>query len=216
MKKPQIISSPVDESQYYHDIYPKKQIIGHHTVSGPGISGDIAWWNKFKDHVCTPYIIDRDGGIHQCFNENYWAYALGLKSHLLLQAGSELGKTQIEKAAIHIELDSWGGLIKRGEHFYNGYGKRVTAPVVDYGNDYRGFRYFEKYTDKQITAFGELLCYLSEEHGIPVGYSNEMFQVSSKALKGERGLFSHCSFRPDKSDMHPQPELLEMLRNLNN
>jgi hypothetical protein len=215
MDKLEVKLSPVDESQYYHAVYPKFQICGHHTVSGPGVAGDISWWNKFKDHVCTPYIVDREGVIHKCFDDSYWAYALGLKTSLLNQAGSEKGKTEIEKGIIHIELDSWGGLVKRGGFYYNGYGKKFTGEVVDYGNDYRGFRYFEKYTDKQIAAYGRLLCYLSTKYGIPIGYSTDLFQLSHKALRGERGLFSHSSYRPDKSDMHPQPELIEMLIKLN-
>ena len=129
---------------------------------------------------------------------------------------SQVTDTQINKAAIQIELDSWGGLVKRGGYFYNGYGKKFEGDVVDYGNDYRGFKYFEKYTDKQLAAYGELLCYLSTQYSIPITYSyDDLFKLSKKALRGERGHFTHCSYRPDKSDLHPQPELLKMLKELN-
>jgi N-acetyl-anhydromuramyl-L-alanine amidase AmpD len=215
MKKPDVIHSPVDPIQYHATPQRKLQIIGHHTVSGPGVAGDIAWWNKNKDRVCTPYIISRDGTTHQCFDETYWAWALGTKRAQLLQMNSNKSRMDLEKAAIHIELDSWGGLVKRGGHYYNGYGGRVDAAVVDYGNDYRGFRYFEKYTDKQLAAFSKLLCYLCTTYSIPVDYHMDVFRLSKRALNGERGFFSHASFRPDKSDLHPQPELIQMLRNLN-
>jgi hypothetical protein len=41
-----------------------------------------------------------------------------------------------------------------------------------------------------------------------------MWDLSNDALAGKKGVYTHVSFRTDKSDMHPQPELIEMLKNL--
>ena len=41
-----------------------------------------------------------------------------------------------------------------------------------------------------------------------------MWEVSAEALKGKQGVWSHTSFRFDKSDIHPQPEIIEMLKSL--
>jgi hypothetical protein len=41
-----------------------------------------------------------------------------------------------------------------------------------------------------------------------------MFDVSKEALSGESGIWSHTSFRSDKSDIHPQGELIKMLKSL--
>ena len=41
-----------------------------------------------------------------------------------------------------------------------------------------------------------------------------MFETNEKALKGYHGVWTHTSYRTDKSDCHPQPELIEMLKNI--
>ena len=41
-----------------------------------------------------------------------------------------------------------------------------------------------------------------------------MFHVSMSALKGVSGIYGHCSFRPDKTDIHPQPDMIEMLEKI--
>lgn len=41
-----------------------------------------------------------------------------------------------------------------------------------------------------------------------------MWSVSNKALKGQNGLYTHNSYRRDKSDVSPQPKLIEMLKSL--
>ena len=52
-------------------------------------------------------------------------------------------------------------------------------------------------------------------YNIPLGYrGDKIWDVSEEALKGEVGVWTHVSDRPDKSDCHPQPELLEMLKSL--
>jgi hypothetical protein len=41
-----------------------------------------------------------------------------------------------------------------------------------------------------------------------------MWDLNDDALNGKNGIFTHVSYRADKSDMHPQPELVEMLKGL--
>ena len=40
--------------------------------------------------------------------------------------------------------------------------------------------------------------------------------ISKNAMNGESGVWTHVSYRADKSDCHPQPELIAMLRKLEN
>jgi hypothetical protein len=50
---------------------------------------------------------------------------------------------------------------------------------------------------------------------IPLDYSyDEFFSVSKKALSGEKGIFTHNSYRADKTDVSPQPKLIEMAKTL--
>jgi len=43
-----------------------------------------------------------------------------------------------------------------------------------------------------------------------------MWDVSQRALSGEPGIWTHVSYRqkPGKTDCHPQPELIEMLKTI--
>ena len=48
------------EKNFVKEVTKKTQIVLHHTVSGEGVEGDIAWWNTMSDKVATHYL-----------NENY-------------------------------------------------------------------------------------------------------------------------------------------------
>ena len=209
--------------QYVQEATDKRQIVLHHTVSGNGIDGDIAWWRKTKERVATHYLIDREGVVHILFDEQYWAYHLGLKnSHF-----RGLPYKNLDKQSIGIEIDSWGAVVpEKGSYYTYRVENGVYVPntackpvhnVTDYGTKgFRGFRYFESYTQQQIQALEALVMGISKRHNIPVDYNDDMWDVSERALAGESGIWSHCSYRKDKSDAHPQPELIEMLKRLKN
>ncbi|WP_157969171.1 hypothetical protein [Chryseobacterium piscium] len=55
---------------------------------------------------------------------------------------------------------------------------------------------------------------MNEKHKIPLTYQEEMWVVNRKALAGTHGVWLHTSVSRDKSDCHPQPELIAMLKSL--
>lgn len=59
-----IITEPFPENQFIKEISKKSQIVIHHTVSGPGINGDVAWWKSTSERIATHFIIDREGEIY--------------------------------------------------------------------------------------------------------------------------------------------------------
>ena len=75
-----IIKVQFPDNQYIKEETAKTQIVLHHTASGPGIDGDVAWWRKTPERVATHYIIDRRGQIFQLFDLKYWGYHLGLSN----------------------------------------------------------------------------------------------------------------------------------------
>jgi len=79
---------------------------------------------------------------------------------------------------------------------------------------WRNIQYWERYTDKQLAALKELLQMLCTKHNIPKTYNADIWDVSRRALMGEAGIFCHVSYRNDKSDPHPQIELVNMLKSL--
>jgi len=41
-----------------------------------------------------------------------------------------------------------------------------------------------------------------------------MFNINQSALELKPGIFTHVNYRTDKSDVYPQPELIQMLNQL--
>jgi len=213
----EIITVDFPEDQYIREATDKKQIVIHHTVSGQGVNGDIAWWRSTADRVGTAIIVGWDGKIYQCFGSKYWAYHLGLKT---------ANNKALNMGSIGIEIDAWGGLVRTNRQWYPAkWDKDLKKFVADtrvapiqnvqvYEQGFRGFYSFEKYTDAQIEAVRQLLVFWSERYKIPLEYKEDMWNISNKALAGESGVWTHVSFRTDKSDCHPQPELIKMLKSL--
>lgn len=223
-----IIQVDFPENQYYKEIHPKKQIVLHHTVSGPGVEGDINWWKSTPDHVATCVIIARDGKIYQCFGSKYWAHHLGITSSFLQTKGYADYKSRndlLNKQSIGIEIDSWGGLVEKDGKWYNAVwdsvakknvaGTSLVTNVHKYPGGYRGYMAFEKYTQAQMDAVKELLLFWKSAYPqIPIAYNADIWDINQDALDGTPGLYTHTSYRADKSDTHPQPELRAMLQSL--
>lgn len=214
----EIIQVDFPDNQYFRVKTPKNQIVLHHTVSGQGTSGDIAWWRKTTSRIGTAIIIGWDGKIYQCFSSKYWAYHLGVKGK---------NRKKLNQNSIGVEIDSWGGLVKHtnGKYYpakWSSNEKKfipnIKAGEVKnvqlYDNKFRGFYAFEKYTDAQIEAVRKLLIYWNEYYNIPLKYNENMWDYSIDAMNGKSGVWTHVSFRKDKSDCHPQPELIKMLKSL--
>lgn len=215
-----IVQEGFPATQFVKEEFDKKQIVLHHTVSGEGVTGDINHWLKDPSRIATCIIIAHDGTIHQCFSSKFWGYHLGIKRQVFLSFG--IPYQRLDKTSIGIEIDSYGGLKEYKGKWYNVYdykAKKWKNPipedkVVLYPDGYRGYYAFERYTKEQIQAVEDLLIFWNEKYGIPLDYNEDMFDVSVDALSGKEGVWSHTSFRSDKSDIHPQEDLIEMLKGL--
>jgi N-acetyl-anhydromuramyl-L-alanine amidase AmpD len=161
----------------------KKQIIIHHTVSGNGVAGDVAWWNQTKSRIATHFIISREGEVFQCFPIENWGYHVYVKSpgNKIEQKYRANGHTY-DKHSVGIELDSWGGLTLKNGKLFNAVGREFKGEHIKYDN-YRGYQFFEKYTDKQIEALRELLTYLGDVLKIPIWADETIFDINKKALE---------------------------------
>ncbi|MEQ9426964.1 MAG: N-acetylmuramoyl-L-alanine amidase [Cyclobacteriaceae bacterium] len=213
---PQIIFHDDFPTDQYIPVETKKtQVCLHHTVSGSGAEGDINWWRQTKDRIATAFIIDREGKIHQCFRAAFWGYHIGPLSKIPFGAFG-LEPKRLDPEVIGIELDSWGGLIKNDAGDWVSVTGEVVDDVQEYPDGYRTFNGFEKYTAAQLDTLASLLVYLHETYHIPLCYNTDMWDVNKTALSGTSGVFTHTSYRPDKSDCHPQPELIELLENIEN
>lgn len=217
---------PLQENQYYNELAKKTQIYIHHTASSPDPHGVLRWWNSTPERIATAFIIGgtpssrsnwHDGEILQVFNSSKWAFHLGLSRKHLRQGGSKARtNTELNKNSIGIEICNWGGLTKTSRGFIT-YAKTIVSEsdVLELSEPYRGYKYYQKYTDAQLESVRELLRLLCDKWNIPKEYKGiEMFDISPAALQGEPGIWTHTSVRPDKSDCFPQSELTEMLISL--
>lgn len=201
-----IVQVKFSESQYYKEEFPKNQVVIHHTVSGSNAVRVFDGWSANQERVATAFVIAGDGLIHQGFSSRYWAHHLGTKN---------ANNTALNRSSVAIEVCNWGGLTKKDGKYYSAFNSEVPASqVIDYEKKWRGYQYFHKYTAPQIESLRQLIVYLCDTYKIPKTYIPTMWDINNDALAGHKGVYTHVSYRTDKSDMHPQPELIEMLKNL--
>lgn len=207
-----IVQTRLKETQYYQEEFPKKQIVIHHTVSNGNAKNVVAWWGKTPARIGVAFVIDREGIIHQCFSSKHWAHHLGIK-------GAK--NKQLNQQSIGIELCAWGSL-KRSDlksrivaQFTSSTGTIIpNNEVIELEKPFRGSMYYQKYTDKQLKTLQILLNYLCETYNIPNTYNADMWDYSRSAINGSPGIFTHVSYRKDKSDCFPQIELIKTIQNL--
>jgi len=205
--------SMIEFSDFYKDAHPKSQIYLHHTASGPNPKSVWNWWNNDKVTVGTCVVIGKDGEIVQGFSSKFWAYHLGLATKHFGVHG--LPYKNLDKISIGIEITNWGQLTKKGDKFYNYVNKEVPAKdVCELETPHRGFKYYEHYSDAQIESVKKLLLYWNEVYNISLDYNEDIWDITPRALKGENGLYTHNSVRPDKVDVYPHPKLVKMLKEL--
>lgn len=185
----------------FSETVPKSGICLHYSA-GSSVSGAVAHWKKWREEkgypIGTPYLIDRDGTIHEVFDPaKQWAWHLGI------------GRKAVDSRLIGIELINWGFLVQSNGRFNPAGFPMVSIPaadVMDRGQMWRGYRYWQRYPDSQIKALKELLRHLCERFRIPWTLPPKAHQ-GGQALWPEarefRGIVSHEHLRADKCDVGP-------------
>jgi len=127
-----------------------------------------------------------------------------------------------------VELNNFGYLKKKDGKYYTYVNTEVKPEYVcDLGYKFRGHQYWHAYSDKQIESLRLLLLHLKDiypkmdlENGLPKllkegVHPKDAFEFNEDAYYARQfGLWSHTSVRKDKFDCFPQPELVEMLKNI--
>ena len=220
----------LDKDEYVRD-YGKIEPLGfflHHTAGWDNPFNTVNNWNRDKrGRVATQYVIGGtnvkgkeakyDGTVVECFPNNYLGWHLG-----------KVGKFAISKLSGGVELNNFGYLTKKGDKYYTYVNTEVKPEFVcDLGYKFRGHQYWHAYSDKQIESLRLLILHLKDiypkmdlENGLPKLLKDGMhpkdaFEFNSDAYYAKQfGLWTHTNVRKDKFDCFPQPELVEMLKNL--
>jgi len=214
---------PLRESQYIKEATEKKQIVLHHTAGNSSGVGTIRMWDTDdRGRIATCVTISGkgqskdtyDGEICQAFSSKYWGYHLGIKPDVFKSKG--LPRRALDKHAIGIEICNWGPLDRVNGKFYNYVDREIPADqVTELETPYKGHKFYHRYTDAQIESTRQLLVYWNETYGIDLTYRHDdLWTVSTRALQGEQGVYTHNSYRKDKSDIYPCPRMIAMLKSL--
>ena len=128
-------------------------------------------------------------------------------------------RIQFEKRFIGIELASEGGLIEAHGHLYcfdvvSPRTKKNRAEAMDHEREYRGYRWFDRYEDRQLVALAKLVDELCSRFPIPRRYPDPPFDYSGDALLHFQGIIGHAMVRRDKSDPAPDQRLWNTLINV--
>lgn len=204
---------------------PKEYIFLHHTAGWNDPYAVVDNWERDKlGKIATHFVIGginiktadskHNGVVVQCIPDSAWAYHLGSVDAYMHQH------------SIGIEICNFGALTKKGDKFYT-YTNQVIPEkyVEDLGDEFRGYRYWHRYTDKQVESTRLLINYLADKFNINIdlglkaklqnGDVFNAFEYDKNAVKGKiKGILSHTSVRTDKLDVSPQPHLVQMIKNL--
>jgi N-acetyl-anhydromuramyl-L-alanine amidase AmpD len=200
--------------QYIRQKHKKTQIFIHFTASGPIAKSVINYWDSNSERVAAPFVINgrdgvNDGLIHQCFNPDHWGFHLGIKGT----------NGRLDKASVGIEICNWGRLDKKGDKFYSWTKTEVSSDeVYELDKEWRGRKYYQKYSDRQIEELEKLILWIVKEYDIPV--QKEVFDrnwaeynkdVITKTLPG---IWTHTNVRKDKQDTYPDQRIFDMLNRI--
>ena len=220
----------LDSDEYVRE-YGKIEPLGffiHHTAGWDNPYNTVTSWNTdTRGRVATQYVIggsnvtgkksSYDGVVVEAFPNNYLGWHLG-----------KVGNFDISKYSGGVELTNFGYLTKKGDKYYTYVNTEVNAELVcDLGYKFRGHQYWHKYTDNQIESLRLLLLHLLDIYpkidlvnGLPKLLKSgvapaDAFEFNTDAYNAKQfGLWTHTNVRKDKFDCFPQPELVEMLKQL--
>ena len=237
---------PLPEGEYVKSITSKEWVFIHHTAGRHNPKRVIDHWAKDqRGRVGTHYVIgglesntdasnlteensNWDGKILQAIKDEYWGYHLG-----------SVKSSKMHKGSISIEICSSGYLTEENGKFYTWYRSEVhPSQVSRLDVEYKGYKYYHKYSTEQLKSLKALLLLLSDKHGINLkdgivsmlhkssllynataksyvdGNANVFNYNESANIGNIKGVLTHGQVRSDKSDVFPQKELITMLMSL--
>lgn len=196
----------------------KNQIVLHHSAGWDNARRMFEIWQiDGQRAVATAIGITDSGEVVRGYDERFWAHHIGMSNNFNLARN---------RGSVAVEICNFGCLVKRGGLYYtwvDNFGRSgpgVTVPeskVIKL--DYKGWEYYEIYTDAEIEALKKWILLQSLRWNIDLTYRHEdMFpglnQTSQRAIQGGNGIYTHNSYLSWKTDVSPQPKLIQMLQSL--
>lgn len=79
---------------------------------------------------------------------------------------------------------------------------------------YHGCQFYEMIGDRQLQSLRRLLVSLLSQFRIAFPYDNQLGNVCPRAIAGGTGIYFASSYDGHRSDIHPQIELLNLIKSL--
>jgi len=227
------IDKPINPNVYYDGEFKKTKLILHWTAGWGNVNNIIRGWEgrlktKTEDwarHVCTSWYLDgilqsssklrpeNDGVLYRLYDD---------KKHWSIH--SSAGKS-IHQTSIGIEIANIGWLDKRGNDYYTYVNtKLINDPnlIYDhyktYGTTFKGKKYFQKLSDKQLETLEKWIISMANLHNIQIQKNFDTFFKTAPpgaTNKDANGLFMHIHYKKaGKWDLPPQPEFIDMLKRI--
>ncbi len=210
----EIVQLRLNEKQFCRTTYPKDQIVIHNSNTTKSASDLVTSWNDGTHEYIAPIIIDRFGTIYQTFSSRFHASHIGDMSKEMKLFS--LPNRACSQTSIAVMLMNGGRVRTNKElktHYDDGTEYKSQGRVF-YENLHRGNHYYEEYTKDQIKSLERVLKYWCNRFDIPATYNEDIWEVNTRALKGDKGIYLASSFSDDLPIVHPQKELLSLLKNL--
>lgn len=199
------------------------QIVLHHTGGHCDAQSVYDTWENWQlaanpnsvKGVHTAFVIGGNNNIKNC-KDNGIIYRFYDENKIW---GYHTGSDAKDFKRIGIEICNFGYLTKRGNDYYNFYNQKIDSKyVMDLGYEFKGYRYWENYSDEVIEATRKLILYLTNKYNIPIkpgnlkSFSKEDGWFDYKQdLWNTPGIYNHNNFSTLKSDIYPNPKMIDML-----
>lgn len=79
---------------------------------------------------------------------------------------------------------------------------------------YHGCQHYEYVGDKQLATLKEVLKHWLSEMGMRYPWDNQLGLVCPRAVAGKSGIYFASSFDKTRSDIHPQREIIDLIKAL--
>lgn len=220
--------------QYLAGPTKKEWFFLHHTAGWHNPYSTIdAWALDDRGAVATEYVLggpsirgneDKfDGEIVKCIPDGGYGWHLGT------------GNNVMHRNSVAVEVCNFGQLTKGGyykgtafvklnpDKFYTYVGTEAhPSQIVELKQPFRGFKFWHKYSDKQIAALKDLILHVAAKHSIDVrkglielikkeGEFKAFDTMDVAMCERTKGMWTHTNVLRGKVDMFPQAELVAML-----
>jgi len=192
----------------------------HHTAGWNNPFRTIDHWGRdSRGRIATEFVLGGqsvkgddnkyDGVLVQCMPQGGWGWHLGT------------GRSEMHQNSVGIEVNNFGW-IKDGKTYAGTSADDLQIVTLD--QPFRGHKTWHRYSDKQIEVLRDWIIWIGERDNIDIRaglptliktIGVDAFEYIPEVLRGKcKGLWTHTNVRKDKSDMFPQPELMDMLVSL--